>query len=134
MMYQRHISTEYNPEHYSRIPNKADACQSDKSDYDSESVSGIHSYRGTMPNMILNEIPTNNRQPRNTRWEIAIDFQINTESSLANRYCTRYSRMRSVVGRATTFRNRGMTVPESRTPTTNSQHTGSAGMKYHQTH
>ena len=61
MMYRRHISTKYNPEHYLQIQNEADACQSLKAEYNSESFSGIQSYRVTMPNMILNEIPTKSR-------------------------------------------------------------------------
>ena len=60
----------------------------------------------TMPNMIRNEIPTKSRRPRDTQLEVAIDFQINTESSLANRYGTRQSGTRLVVGRATTFKRR----------------------------
>ena len=65
-MYRRHGSTEYDLEHYVEIPNEADACQSYKAEYDSESVSGIQSYKVTMPNMILNEIPTKSRRPRDT--------------------------------------------------------------------
>jgi hypothetical protein len=67
--------------------------------------------------------------------EIAIDFLINTESSLANRYGTRQSRTRLVVGTATTFKKRGMTVPELRTtPTANNQHTGSARTMHREAH
>jgi len=127
-MYRRHGSTEYDPEHYSQITKRQPNA------------------RVTMPNMIPNEIPTKSRRPRDTRLETAIDFQINTESSLANRYGTRQSRTRLVVGRATTFKKRGITVPESRTlprtmtgpesrtPTANYQHTRSAGTKHREVH
>jgi len=125
-MYRRHGSTEYDPEHYLEIPNGADAYQSYKAEYDSESVSGIQSDETTMPN----EMPTQSRLPRDTQLETAIDFRINTESSLTNRYCIRQSRMTLVVGGATTFKREGMTVPELRTtPTANTHHTGSAGTK-----
>jgi len=36
MMYRRHTSTKYNPEHYLEIPNKADACQSYNAEYDTK--------------------------------------------------------------------------------------------------
>ena len=53
-----------------------------------------------------------------------------SESSLINRYGTRRSRNGLVVGRATTYK-RGMTVPESKsTPTSSNHSTGSAGRKY----
>jgi len=63
MIYRRHISTEYDPEHYLGIPNEADACQSYKTEYDSESVSGIQSYVTTMPN----EMPNQPRRSRDTQ-------------------------------------------------------------------
>jgi len=101
MMYQQHVFTEYDPEHYLGIPNDADACQSYKAEYDSESVSGIQRYEITMPN----EMPTKSRHPRDTQLETAIDFRINTESSDTNRYGIQQSRTRLVVDRATTFKS-----------------------------
>jgi len=127
-MYQRHGSTQYDPEHNSQMTRR-------------QPNAGI-----TMPNMIPNEIPTKSRPPRDQRLETAIDFQINTKSSLANRYGTRQSRTRVVVGRATTFKTRKIPVPESRTqprtmtgpesktPTTNYQHTRSAGTQHREVH
>jgi len=47
MIYLRHVSTKYNPEHYLQIPNEADTCQSYNAEYDSESISGIQSYEIT---------------------------------------------------------------------------------------
>jgi len=53
-----------------------------------------------------------------------------SESSLINHYGTRRSRNGLVLCRATTYK-RGMTVPESTTtPTASNHHTGSAGRKY----
>jgi len=53
-----------------------------------------------------------------------------SESSLTNRYGTRRSRNGLVAGRATTYK-RGMTVPESKsTPTSSNHRTGSAGRKH----
>jgi hypothetical protein len=63
IMCRRHGSTEYDPEHYLETPNEADACQSYKAEYDSESVSGIPSYVITMPN----EMPNQPRRSRDTQ-------------------------------------------------------------------
>jgi hypothetical protein len=52
-----------------------------------------------------------------TQLETTIDFRINTESSLTNRYGTQQRRMRLVVGGATTFKREG------------NHRTGSAGTK-----
>jgi len=80
-------------------------------------------------------IMNSERKQFRTRYRTtAIDFRINTESSLTNRYGTQQSCMRLVVGRATTFKKRGITIPESRTPTANYQHTGSAGTKHREVH
>ena len=64
----------------------------------------------------------------------AIDFRINTDSTLTNQSGAQPSCMRIVVGRATTFTMRGLTIPRSRTPTANYQHTGSAGTKQREVH
>ena len=53
-MYRRHVSNQYNLEHYLETPNEADACQSYKAEYDSESGSGIQCYVTTMPNEMPN--------------------------------------------------------------------------------
>jgi len=55
-------------------------------------------------------------------------------TKFTNRYGTQQSCMRLVVGRATTFKKRGITILESRTPTANYQHTGSAGTKHGEVH
>jgi hypothetical protein len=62
-MYRQHGSTEYDPEHYLETPNEADACQSYKAEYDSESILGIQCYVITMPN----EMPNQPRQSRDTQ-------------------------------------------------------------------
>ena len=64
---------------------------------------------------MLNDIPTKSGRPRDAQLETAIDFRINTESSLTNRYGILRSRMRLIVGGATTFKKRGMTISELRT-------------------
>lgn len=54
-MFRRHMSTEYDPEHYVLITNAADACLSYTAKYNSESVSGIHNYKITMLNAITTQ-------------------------------------------------------------------------------
>jgi hypothetical protein len=59
-----------------------------------------------------------------TQLEASIDFRIKIQSSFTNRYGTQPSRMRLAFGGATTFKERVITVPESRTLTANNNHTG----------
>ena len=80
-----------------------------------------------------NEIPTQSQ-----RFQFSLDnpeihscyMKSTSESILANRYGTRRSCNGLVVGRPTTYKW-GMTVPESKTtPTVSNHHTGSAERKH----
>jgi hypothetical protein len=76
MIYQWHVSTQYDPEHYLEIPKEADACQSYKAEYDSASVPGIQSYKN------YNAEYDANSTSANLIWTDAttkINFRINTE-------------------------------------------------------
>jgi hypothetical protein len=83
----------------------------------------------TIPNEILTQsrrsrFSLDNPEIHSCYWKSTL------ESSLINRYGTRRRRMRQVVGRAMT-NNRGMTVPESKTtPTASNHRNGSEGRKH----
>jgi hypothetical protein len=135
--YRRPCRTDYNPDYYSRDQIKCRMAETTMPN------TLPNTMPNTMPNLlrsyitentILNEIPTQTRRSRATQLRSIDDCKSTSESSPSNRYSLR-SRMRLVAGGATTFKKRGMTVPESQTtPTANNYRTGSARTKHREIH